>query len=151
MEAAGASTEGPLERAEPRCYRDAAMMAVGLAATALPFACSHAEEAERWLRILRVSGAVGNAMQAVGVPEDPLAPGIGADSDVRLADPLESVLSAAEANGRTRAEKGIATEDLLVGVHQAYGPAFDYALAIRGTTVAEVFERVERQRSPRSA
>jgi hypothetical protein len=143
VEAAEASPERPVEA---RCYRDAAMMAVGLAATALPFACSHAEEAERWLRILRVSGAVGNAMQAIGVPEEPLVPGIGSDAEARLADALESVLAAAEANGRTRQEKAIATEDLLVGVHQTYGAAFDYALAIRGTTVAEVFERVERRR-----
>jgi hypothetical protein len=126
-----------------RRYCDAAMMAVGLAGTALPFAGSHAEEVERWLRILRVSGAVGTAMQALGVPEEPLVAIVGPSSEDRLADPLGAVLAAAEGSGRKRNGEAIDTLDVLNGVKAAYGPALDHALAARGTSFREVVERLE--------
>jgi hypothetical protein len=130
------------------CYCDAAMMAVGLAGSALPFARSHSEEAERWLRVLRVSGAVGTAMQAIGMPEEPLASGIGPETGARRPDALETVIAAAEANVRAREASAIGTVDLLVGVTETYGAALDHALAVRGTTVAEVLERVEAAGGP---
>jgi uncharacterized alpha-E superfamily protein len=127
-------------------YCDAAMLAVGLAATALPFAGSHAEEAERWLRILRVSGAVGHAMQAIGVPEEPMIAGATLAGDPSRPGSLERLVEAAEANCRARQANAISTEDLLVAAHATYGAALDQALGIRGTTVAEVLERVETRR-----
>src|SRR3954467_15321643 len=51
--------------------RDAAL-ALGLAGTAMSFAHSREDEAERWLRVLRMHGRVGEALQALGVPEAPL-------------------------------------------------------------------------------
>src|SRR4051794_32410652 len=45
---------------------------LGLAATAVPFATSLEDEAERWLRVLRMHGQVGAVLQALGVPEGPL-------------------------------------------------------------------------------
>lgn len=122
-------------------YSDAGKMAVALAATALPFARSGSEEAERWLRILRVNGSVGNAMQALGIPEEPFLDGIEQPAD----DPcrpgaLEEAIEAAAANAHARGTEAITTEDLLVGVLSAYGQALENALAIRGTTPAEVLE-----------
>src|ERR1019366_7136527 len=42
---------------------DAAMV-LGIASTAMPFARTREEEAERWLRVLRLHGEVGIALQA---------------------------------------------------------------------------------------
>ena len=49
-----------------------AAMALGLASTALPFARTPEAEVERWLRVLRLHGEVGVALQALGVSEMPL-------------------------------------------------------------------------------
>src|SRR5215210_2286646 len=54
--------------------RDAALV-VGLAGTAMPFAHSAEDEAERWLRALRLHGQVGVTLQALGVGESPLMTG----------------------------------------------------------------------------
>jgi hypothetical protein len=140
VDAAGASATG-----HRLCFCDAAKMAVGLAATALPFARSDAEQAERWLRILRVNGAVGNAMQGIGLPEYPLVADAGPPPvDPCRPDALAMVIEAAEGSARERDGDAITTEDVFVGVAETYGPAFDHALAIRGTTVAEVLERMAR-------
>lgn len=133
----------PTETQQQTRFCDAAKLAVGLAATALPFASSHAEQAERWLRILRVNGAVGNAMQAIGVPEQPLVAYAGpSDAEPCRPDALAMVLEFATRSARERDAEGVTTQDLLVGVAATYGPAFEHALAIRGTTSAEVLERL---------
>jgi hypothetical protein len=124
-------------------FCDAAKIALALAATALPFARSRAEEAERWLRILRVHGAVGNAMQALGLPEEPFI----ADADGVAAEPclpgaLEAVIAEAASSCRERGDGAITTGDLLTGVLATYGPAFEHSLAIRGTSAGEVLELV---------
>lgn len=143
----GASSEDAIETAGGLRFCDAAKLAVGLAATALPFAGSHAEEAERWLRILRVNGAVGNAMQAIGVSEHRLVDGPAATAvDPCRPDALAAVIDAASGSAREREADAITTEDLFVGVAATYGPAFDHALDIRGTSSAEVLERVARAR-----
>ena len=54
--------------------QDAALV-VALAGTAMPFAHSAEDEAERWLRALRLHGQVGVALQALGVGESPLMTG----------------------------------------------------------------------------
>ena len=126
-------------------FCDSAKMAVGLAATAMPFARSHSEQAERWLRILRVNGAVGNAMQGIGLPEYPLiADAAPVSVEPCLPDALTMVIERATRNAHERGGDTITTEDVLVGVMTTYGPAFDQALAIRGTTPAEVLERMQR-------
>ena len=48
-----------------------AAMALGIAATAMPFARTPEGEAERWLRVLRLHGESGIALQALGVSEGP--------------------------------------------------------------------------------
>ncbi len=44
-------------------------MALGIASTAMPFARTPEAILERWLRILRLSGDAGVALQALGVGE----------------------------------------------------------------------------------
>ena len=55
--------------ATPTLAPDAAMV-LGIAATAIPFARTPEDEAERWLRLLRLHGEVGAVLQAIGVSED---------------------------------------------------------------------------------
>src|SRR5436189_5218911 len=56
---------------DPVLSQDAAIV-LALADTAVPFACSIEDEAERWVRVLRLHGQVGLALQALGVGEAPL-------------------------------------------------------------------------------
>ena len=49
-----------------------AAMALGIASTAMPFARTPEDEAERWLRVLRTYGEAGIALKALGVSEGPL-------------------------------------------------------------------------------
>lgn len=58
----------------PNLSEDAAIV-IALAETALPFAGSRADETERWVRIMRLHGEVGCALQALGVPDGPLETG----------------------------------------------------------------------------
>ncbi|MCA1677452.1 MAG: hypothetical protein LC777_00110, partial [Actinobacteria bacterium] len=51
--------------------QDAALV-VALAGTAMPFSHSAQDQAERWLRTLRLHGQVGAAMQGLGISEAPL-------------------------------------------------------------------------------
>ena len=55
----------------PRISQDAAIV-LALADTAVPFATSLEDEAERWVRVMRMHGQVGAALQALGVGEAPL-------------------------------------------------------------------------------
>jgi hypothetical protein len=61
--------------------QDAALV-VALDGTAMPFAHSAEDEAERWLRALRLHGQVGTALQALGVGEAPLMTGTDAEAVV---------------------------------------------------------------------
>src|SRR3954462_2052956 len=63
-----------MERRTIPLSQDAALV-VALAGTAMPFAHSAEDEAERWLRALRLHGQVGSALQALGVGEAPLMTG----------------------------------------------------------------------------
>jgi hypothetical protein len=144
MEVPAADATAP---AEKPCFCGSAKIAMALAATAMPFASTHSEEAERWLRILRVNGAVGNAMQGLGLPEEPLelgAPLVG--DDPCRPDSIDSVITAATAECRKRGRDAITTADLFVGVLSTYGPAFEKTLAVRGTTSEEVLDLVTHPR-----
>ncbi|MEA2466661.1 MAG: hypothetical protein QOJ57_787 [Thermoleophilaceae bacterium] len=144
MEVPAADATAP---AEKPCFCGSAKIAMALAATAMPFASTHSEEAERWLRILRVNGAVGNAMQGLGLPEEPLelgAPVVG--DDPCRPDSIDSVITAATAECRKRGRDAITTADLFVGVLSTYGPAFEKTLAVRGTTSEEVLDLVTHPR-----
>ncbi len=57
---------------EPTLSEDATVV-LALARTSLPFAATRAEEGERWLRVLRMHGQVGVALQGLGVGEASLA------------------------------------------------------------------------------
>ncbi len=97
---------------EPTLSEDATVV-LALASTSLPFAATRAEEGERWLRVLRMHGQVGAALQGLGVGEASLA----AARDGRHARVRWAVLA-------------------------VYGEAFDDELSRHGTSRDEVLAQL---------
>jgi hypothetical protein len=139
----------------PALAPDAAMV-LGIAATAIPFARTPEEEAERWLRVLRLHGEVGNALQSLGVSEDAIVahpanghlaaaaspagrPGATAE---RPRDVIALVGEHAAQIAAERGAAGVATTDVLIAVLQVYGPVFEQALRAHGTDSDELLERL---------
>jgi hypothetical protein len=127
---------------------DAAMV-LGMAATAMPFAPTVDAEAERWLRILRLYGDAGSALQGLGVSEAPLE-ALATDAEgTRPAPPRPDrrgvVTAVTEQAIRAAGRRGahtIGTSDVFVAVMQVYGRDFDRVLWAHGTDSAEVLERL---------
>lgn len=134
--------------ARPVLAPDAAI-ALGIASTAMPFARTSDDEVERWLRVLRLHGEVGIALQAIGVSEVPLAggeegPEHGADS-AAAADRGDAVTRVTEHAVRIAAERNqraLTTTDILLAVMHVYGEDFDRVLQEHGTDRKEVLERL---------
>jgi hypothetical protein len=127
--------------------QDAALV-VALAGTAMPFAHSAEDEAERWLRALRLHGQVGTTLQALGVGESPLMTGSehdhseGDGAHPLGVDVLERVTQSATEFAAARDADTIGTADLLFAVLDVYGKLFDRALYLRGTSREELAERL---------
>ena len=125
---------------------DAAMV-LGIASTAMPFARTREDEAERWLRVLRMHGEVGMALQALGVAEGPLQPHEvaehSASTDISDHDEIRCVTEqAAHIAAEREARRGIATTDLLLAVMRVYGSDFDRVLEAHGTNCDELIEQL---------
>ncbi|HEX3910211.1 MAG TPA: hypothetical protein VHW67_05865 [Solirubrobacteraceae bacterium] len=140
--------------AAPALAPDAAMV-LGIAATAIPFARTPEDEAERWLRVLRLHGEVGTVLQSLGVSEDSITmhpenghhagatnAGAGAGTDGERRDVIELVGDSAARIAITRGAGGVATTDVLMALLQVYGPVFERALRAHGTDADEVLERL---------
>jgi hypothetical protein len=133
--------------AGPALAPDAAMV-LGIASTALPFASTSEDAAERWLRVLRLHGEAGAALQALGVSEGSLrstgeseagwapAPGAG-DRDA-----VTRVFEHAVRHADRRGAAGVATPDVLLAVMDVYGADFERVLRAHGTDRDEVIERL---------
>ena len=126
--------------------QDAALV-VALAGTAMPFAHSAEDEAERWLRALRLHGQVGAALQALGVGEAPLMTGADPEQDgpgtpPMGADVLDEVTRRAGNLAAARNAETVGTPDLLFAVLDVYGKLFDRVLYLRGTSREELAERL---------
>ena len=127
--------------------QDAAIV-LALAETAIPFASSREDEAERWVRVLRLHGQVGGALQALGVGEAPLETP-AQPASVRLLrrrplgeDVVEMVTQKARVFAVGRRANAVCTVDVLFALFDVYGKAFDRALSIRGTSREELIERL---------
>jgi hypothetical protein len=126
---------------------DAAIV-MALADTSVTFAISPEDEAERWVRVLRLHGQVGSALQALGVGEAPLETPAQPHA-VRLlrrrplGEDIVAIVSR-RANELAHARGGtvVSTVDVLFGVFDVYGKTFDRALYIRGTTREELLDRL---------
>lgn len=143
----------------PTVAPDAAIV-LGIASTAMPFARTAEAEVERWLRILRVQGEAGSALQALGVSEGRL-PELGSDADVERwaqsaqssesrvkvslpagerPDPVERVVDEAVEIAARRGRSDVATTDLLLAVMCVYGGDFDRVLHAHGAEREELVE-----------
>jgi hypothetical protein len=125
--------------------QDAALV-VALAGTAMPFAHSAEDEAERWLRALRLHGQVGATLQALGVGEAPLMTeheqSEGAGTPTLGPDVLDDVTRRAADVAAAREAGAVGTADLLFAVLDVYGKLFDRALYLRGTGREELVEKL---------
>ena len=127
--------------------QDAALV-VALAGTAMPFAHSAEDEAERWLRAMRLHGQVGAALQALGVGESPLMTGSdhdhadGQGTPTLGPDVLDEVTRRASDFASAREAETVGTPDLMFAVLDVYGKLFDRALYLRGTSREELVERM---------
>lgn len=141
---------------QPILAPDAAV-ALGIASTAIPFARTPAAEVERWLRVLRLQGHVGIALQSLGVSEAPFpASSEGIEVDPMLADgdgegdTVARVTAHAIRIAGNRHARAVATTDLLLAVMLVYGDVFDRVLRAHGTDSAEVLERLTLQGHPQA-
>ena len=125
--------------------QDAALV-VALAGTAIPFAHSAEDEAERWLRAMRLHGQVGAILQALGVGEAPLMTGTASSDGVETPnlgpDVLDDVTGRASQFAEGRGAESVGTADILFAVFDVYGKRFDRALYLRGTSREELVERL---------
>jgi hypothetical protein len=127
--------------------QDAALV-VALAGTAIPFAHSAEDEAERWLRAMRLHGQVGAILQGLGVGEAPLMTGSehehsgGHGTPNMGPDVLDDVTGRASQFALAREAENVGTADILFAVLDVYGKLFDRALYLRGTSREELVERL---------
>ena len=144
VEDALAQVSGDRQPAPSPLCPDAAIV-LGLAATALPFAESSADELRRWVRILSAHGEAGRALRGVGFTntdaavELPAGDG-GADVPAPHADSVTRVRAAAVAISADREAATVTTVDLLLAVMLVYGDAFDQELRVHGTSSVELIE-----------
>ncbi len=125
---------------------DAAVV-LALAGTAIPFSHSAESEAEHWLRILRMHGEVGSAMQALGVGERPLEGGrVPHESTQRFRRGGENVVDLVTARAvdqaRGRGVRAVGTVDVFEAVRAIYGSFFDDVLYAHGASAEELEERL---------
>ena len=127
---------------------DAALV-TALAGTAMAFSQCAEDEAERWLRALRLHGQVGCALQGLGVGEAPLESRNtdGACDEPPSSPPLgdaavDRAVREAERRATERGAEAIGTADLLLALLDVYGEPMNHALELRGTTGEEVIERL---------
>jgi len=126
--------------------QDAALVAA-LAGTAMPFSHSAEDQAERWLRALRMHGEVGIALQALGVGEAPLMTRSEPVSRPAAAAPLdeeitEQVVRRAGEYAAGRGADCVCTADLLFALFEVYDRLMDRALYLRGASRVELLERL---------
>ena len=128
----------------PRLSQDAAIV-LGLAGTSVMHARNEYDAAERWVRVMRLYGLVGAAMQSLGVGEAPI--------DTAAAEPAhrhkpDKVPGAEEVTAKSRdmalhrGAPAVGTIDVLFACFDLYGPAFERARYVRGTGRDELLERI---------
>ncbi|MEJ7750680.1 MAG: hypothetical protein WKF32_04420 [Thermoleophilaceae bacterium] len=133
------------EHAHIPLSQDAALVAA-LAGTAMPFAHSAEDQAERWLRAIRLHGEVGSAMQALGVGEAPLMTRAEPPAVRATAAPAGDVAARAVALASDFAAERdapcVGTLDLLFALFEIYGRLIDRALYLRGASKEELLGRL---------
>lgn len=124
---------------------DAALM-LGIASTAMPFALSAEDQAERWLRALRNHGESGSILASLGLSEATLdEPEHDVHDEASAPGDTDAVATVAAAAREIAAERGapkLGTADVLQAVIQVYGTLFYRVLAAHGVDPAELKARI---------
>lgn len=144
VDAALASVRGADRPAQAPLCPDAEIV-MGLAATALPFAESSADELRRWVRILSAYGEAGRALQRVGLTDTAIEVsvpdgGVGPGGLQAHAEVVTRVRALATNIAADRGAPTISTVDLLLAVMLVYGDAFDNELRVHRTSSTELIE-----------
>jgi ATP-dependent Clp protease ATP-binding subunit ClpA len=127
--------------------QDAAVVAA-LAGTAMSFSHSAEDQAERWLRALRLHGRAGTALQALGVGEAPLSTNRGHGLDDETTSPpltddaVDLVMRQAHDHAQERGAQLVCTDDLLYALMDVYDPLLERALRARGSSREELEQRL---------
>jgi hypothetical protein len=110
----------------------------------MAFSHSAEDEAERWLRAMRMHGRVGQTLQALGVGESPLMTGSEARPGKTPLGPkaVDVVTDRAQDYAFRRSATAVGTTELLFAVMEVYGQMFDRALYLRGASREELLERL---------
>src|SRR5205085_11445559 len=103
---------------------------LALAETLVPLAPSRVDEAERWLRIMREHGHVGNVLAELGMASGQLSTPVDEPPRRRTSGevPVTGVADAAASFAHDRDAPAVTTVDLMFAVILDYGPLFDRAL-----------------------
>lgn len=130
----------------PPLTPDAALL-LGIAATAMPFAQSLDEQAERWLTALRSHGEAGAVLGSLGIQERPVSRfGDGRGAAARRlvdADPVEVITEHAGQVADERGAPKLATSDVLRAVIEIYGETFERVLDAHGVKIHHLVARLE--------
>lgn len=133
----------------PGSYTAEAAIVLALAEITVPFATTRQDEAERWLRVLRQEGQVGDALQALGVDEPPQLATRAEPSDpadaARGHEAVRAVGAQARDLTRERGGDRTTTVDVLFAVILAYGPLFDRTLYAAGAGRVELLDQLGRR------
>jgi len=126
-----------------------AALAAALAATAMPFSASAEDQAESWIRTLRLHGRVGSAMQALGIGEAPLRTEYDLEGRPRYATPApegdvaERVVGRAHELASADGSEATGTVHLLGALLEVYGGVMERALELHGASDQELLERLD--------
>jgi anti-sigma B factor antagonist len=136
---------GSWTHASPPLTADAALM-LGIVSTAMPFAHTAEDQAERWLRALRNHGEAGALLASLGVIEatlvDPDLEGRRESAAPGDTDAVATVTKRASDMAAARRSPKLGTMDVLRAVVDAYGPIFYRVLAAHGVDPAELSGRL---------
>jgi hypothetical protein len=130
----------------PTRWTGEALAVTGLAEATVPYASGPADGAELWLRALRREGAVGRAMEDLGMPERELT--VRAEPVAASHEALDAVREQADALARQRGADAVTTTDVLFAVLARYGTHADRALYESHLSREDLLEKLARLTAP---
>jgi hypothetical protein len=131
----------PLAEAQSAASRDAAAV-LTLGYLTVPANAQPVDKADRWLRILRQYGRVGDALERLGVRESPLATVADPTDSGGESDSEEMVARWSGEFSRRAEAPTVDTVHVLFAVRKVFGTSLDHALYRRGTGWEELTEQL---------
>jgi hypothetical protein len=133
--------EDPLAEVQSSASRAAAAV-LTLGYLTVPANAQPVDKADRWLRILRQYGRVGEALERLGVRESPLATVADPTDSGGESDSEEMVARWAGEFSRRAEAPTVDTVHVLFAVRKVFGTSLDHALYRRGTGWQELTEQL---------